>query len=134
MIDNHLARSARLYDHLATRRAAPPTAFRRLFKRSIGDAEYGLALVEAVAHLNHLWQGWPHHASKARRRSMGMAGKQEPIDDIMTTAEAHEASAMPMARAVHADPDARPTAESVPLPDALTCEPVDTQKPRAMGL
>ena len=58
-----------------------------------------------------------------------MAGKRELTDDIMTTAEAHEASAMPMSRAVHADPDARPTAESVPLPEALTCEPMDTKSP-----
>jgi hypothetical protein len=27
-----------------------------LFKRSIGPAEYGLALVEAIAHVNHLYQ------------------------------------------------------------------------------
>ncbi|MGJ8558592.1 MAG: MBL fold metallo-hydrolase, partial [Sulfitobacter geojensis] len=30
--------------------------FSPLFKRKIGEAEYGLALVEAVAHLSHLYQ------------------------------------------------------------------------------
>ncbi|MCA3444832.1 MAG: MBL fold metallo-hydrolase, partial [Rhodobacter sp.] len=37
--------------------AEPRTAtdcFTPLFKRQIGPAEYGLALVESVAHLNHL--------------------------------------------------------------------------------
>jgi len=32
--------------------------FQPLFKRTIAEGEYGLALVEAVAHLNHLfWAG-----------------------------------------------------------------------------
>ncbi len=55
MIENHEAALARLLDHLAI----PQTAnqcFQPLFKRDIGPAEFGLALVEAVAHLNCLLQ------------------------------------------------------------------------------
>lgn len=54
MIDNHLGALDRLRNHLA---AGPRTAtecFPPLFKRPIGEGEYGLALVESVAHLNHL--------------------------------------------------------------------------------
>lgn len=50
----HAAALDRLRAHLA---AAPATAtgcFAPLYGRRIGEAEYGLALVEAVAHLNHL--------------------------------------------------------------------------------
>jgi glyoxylase-like metal-dependent hydrolase (beta-lactamase superfamily II) len=53
MIDNHNSALARLLDHLAT----PATAagcFVALFRRPIGEPDYGLALVEAVAHLNYL--------------------------------------------------------------------------------
>lgn len=53
MIDNHDGALARLRDHLAQPRRATD-CFAPLFKRQIGPAEYGLALVEAVAHLNHL--------------------------------------------------------------------------------
>lgn len=54
MRDNHLSALDRVVDLLA---AAPQTAvgcFPALFKRPIGPAEIGLALVELVAHLNHL--------------------------------------------------------------------------------
>ena len=54
LIENHHGALSRLEAHL---RDAPRTAadcFAPLFKRSIGDAEYGLALVESIAHLNHL--------------------------------------------------------------------------------
>ena len=53
LIDNHDNALERLYETLK----APHTAvdcFRTLFVRDIRPAEYGLALVEAVAHLNHL--------------------------------------------------------------------------------
>lgn len=53
LIDNHHGALQRLCDHLAT----PHTAhecFAPLYKREIGAGEYGLALVEAVGHLNHL--------------------------------------------------------------------------------
>lgn len=55
LIENHHGALNRLYDHLKV----PATAaecFPPLFKRPIGKSEYGLALVESVAHLNHLHQ------------------------------------------------------------------------------
>ena len=61
LIDNHHGALRRLRSHLKT----PHTAgecFAPLFKRSIGAGEYGLALVEAVAHMNHLW-----HLGEVRR-------------------------------------------------------------------
>jgi glyoxylase-like metal-dependent hydrolase (beta-lactamase superfamily II) len=54
MVENHEGALARLRAHLA---GAPRTAaecFPPLFKRRIDAGTYGLALVEAVAHLNHL--------------------------------------------------------------------------------
>ena len=54
LIDNHNNSLPRLIEHLKT----PQTAvgcFEILYKRKIGKGEYGLALVEAVAHLNHLF-------------------------------------------------------------------------------
>lgn len=57
MIENHEGALARLMAHLDTPRTAAD-CFLPLFKRDIGGSEYGLALVEAVAHLNHLlYQG-----------------------------------------------------------------------------
>ncbi|MEL7179307.1 MAG: MBL fold metallo-hydrolase [Pseudomonadota bacterium] len=55
LIDNHHGALKRLLDHLTEPRAAGE-CFLPLFKRNIGAGEYGLALVEAVAHLNHLHQ------------------------------------------------------------------------------
>ncbi len=55
MIENHHGALARLFDHLATSQVAVD-CFQPLFRRSVAEAEYGLALVEAVAHLNHLHQ------------------------------------------------------------------------------
>ncbi len=55
MIENHHGALKRLLEHLSEPRSAGE-CFAPLFKRSIGPAEYGLALVEAVAHLNHLHQ------------------------------------------------------------------------------
>ncbi len=54
LIDNHHGALVRLSDHLAQPRTAHE-CFLPLFKREIGGGEYGLALVEAVAHLNHLY-------------------------------------------------------------------------------
>ncbi len=54
LIDNHHGALDRLAGHLDE----PHTAgecFPPLFKRTIGEGEYGLALVEAIAHLNHLF-------------------------------------------------------------------------------
>ena len=56
MIENHEG----ALERLLVRLERPHTAaecFAALFKRPIGEAEYGLALVEAVAHLNHLMHG-----------------------------------------------------------------------------
>ncbi|MGR3503161.1 MBL fold metallo-hydrolase [Pseudaestuariivita sp.] len=52
--DNHHTALDRLRDHLRTPKTAGE-CFAPLFKRTIGPAEYGLALVESVAHCSHLW-------------------------------------------------------------------------------
>ncbi len=64
LIDNHLGALDRLRSHLK----APHTAaecFLPIFKRQVGGGEYGLALVEAVAHCSHLWQAG--EATRVRR-------------------------------------------------------------------
>ena len=61
LIDNHHGALDRLRAHLTEPRSAGE-CFMPLFKRQIKGGEYGLALVEAVAHLNHL-----HQAGLARR-------------------------------------------------------------------
>ena len=55
LIDNHHGALSRLLDYITSPKAAGD-CFAPLFKRSIGEAEYGLALVESVAHLSHLYQ------------------------------------------------------------------------------
>lgn len=52
---NHFETLERLYDHLVQPQTAV-ACFPALFRRKIGASNYGLALVEAVAHLNHLYQ------------------------------------------------------------------------------
>lgn len=54
LIQNHHGGLERLLKHLETPKSAGE-CFVPLFKRKIGDAEYGLALVEAIAHVNHLY-------------------------------------------------------------------------------
>ncbi len=54
LVDNHHGALRRLLDHLDRPKSAAE-CFAPLFKRPIGEGEYGLALVEAVAHLNHLY-------------------------------------------------------------------------------
>lgn len=54
LIDNHHAALQRLLTHLK-RPSTAAGCFDVLYKRKIGGGEYGLALVEAIAHLNHLW-------------------------------------------------------------------------------
>ncbi len=54
LIDNHHSALARLLETLDSPKTAPD-CFGTLFKRTIGDAEYGLALVESLAHLSHLY-------------------------------------------------------------------------------
>ena len=55
LIDNHHGALARLRTHLDRPRTAAD-CFAPLFKRTIGPGVYGLALVEAIAHVNHLYQ------------------------------------------------------------------------------
>ncbi|MDD7969495.1 MBL fold metallo-hydrolase [Roseinatronobacter alkalisoli] len=67
MIENHIGALNRLHQHLSEPRKAG-ACFGPLFKREITGAVYGLALVEAVAHLNHLT------ATGRARRWMGEDG------------------------------------------------------------
>lgn len=62
LIDNHHGALKRLGTHLAEPRRAGD-CFMPLFKREIGGGEYGLALVEALAHCNHM-----HQTGRATRR------------------------------------------------------------------
>lgn len=55
--------------------------------------------------------------------------KNDPIDQIQTSAEVHEASALPCARVVHADADAPRTAEMEPLPEAVAAMPIEAKSP-----
>jgi glyoxylase-like metal-dependent hydrolase (beta-lactamase superfamily II) len=52
--DNHLGALDRLRRHLDQPRTATD-CFQPLFLRQIGSGEYGLALVEAMSHVLHLW-------------------------------------------------------------------------------
>ena len=54
LADNHYGALVRLMEHLSEPRTAAE-CFPPLFKRKIGEDVYGLALVEALAHLNHLF-------------------------------------------------------------------------------
>ncbi|MEP6065628.1 MAG: MBL fold metallo-hydrolase [Paracoccaceae bacterium] len=55
LIDNHHGALDRLLAYLESPLSAAE-CFTPLFKRKIGSGEYGLALVEAIAHLSHLHQ------------------------------------------------------------------------------
>jgi glyoxylase-like metal-dependent hydrolase (beta-lactamase superfamily II) len=67
MIENHHGALERLVKHLKEPRTGGE-CFAPLFKRKIGRGEYGLALVEALAHLNHL------HQTGIATRTMGDDG------------------------------------------------------------
>ena len=67
MIENHHGALARLVEHLREPRKGGD-CFVPLFKRKIGRSAYGLALVEALAHLNHL------HQTGIATRTMGDDG------------------------------------------------------------
>ncbi|WP_236940051.1 MBL fold metallo-hydrolase [Falsihalocynthiibacter arcticus] len=54
LIKNHHSGLERLLDFLETPKTAHE-CFPPLYKRTIGEGEYGLALVEAIAHVNHLY-------------------------------------------------------------------------------
>ena len=64
LIENHHGALKRLRDHLRTPHTAAE-CFLPIFKRQVGGGEYGLALVEAVAHCAHLWQAG--EATRVRR-------------------------------------------------------------------
>ena len=55
LIENHHSALRRLATFIEEPRTAAE-CFPAIFKRKIGESEYGLALVEALAHLNHLYQ------------------------------------------------------------------------------
>ena len=55
LIHNHHSALERLLEYLDTPKSGGE-CFSALFKRAIGEGEYGLALVEATAHLSHLYQ------------------------------------------------------------------------------
>jgi glyoxylase-like metal-dependent hydrolase (beta-lactamase superfamily II) len=63
LAENHESALERLARHLAEPRTAAD-CFPPLFMREIGPGEYGLALVEAMAHCNHLW----HRGLATRKR------------------------------------------------------------------
>lgn len=54
LVDNHHGALDRLRSHLSDAPRTASECFAPLFKRKINDGTYGLALVEAVGHLNHL--------------------------------------------------------------------------------
>ena len=64
LIDNHHGALDRLLGYLDAPKSAAD-CFAPLFRRSIAEGEYGLALVEAVAHLSHLYQ--KGQATRTRR-------------------------------------------------------------------
>lgn len=63
LIENHHGALARLEAYIDTPRTAAE-CFQPLFMRAIRPGEYGLALVEAMAHVLHLW----HHGKATRHR------------------------------------------------------------------
>ncbi|WP_101068784.1 MBL fold metallo-hydrolase [Roseovarius salinarum] len=73
LADNHHGALARLEAHLSAPRTAAE-CFMPIFKREVGDGEYGLALVEALAHCLHLW-----HAGRVRRGRSGDAWTWQTI-------------------------------------------------------
>ncbi len=56
LIENHEHALDRLVTALRERPRTAAECFTPIFKREIGDPQYGLALAESVAHLNHLHQ------------------------------------------------------------------------------
>jgi len=56
LIENHDHALARIAAELTRGPLSAAETFTAIFKRPIGAGEYGLALGEAVAHMNHLWR------------------------------------------------------------------------------
>lgn len=67
LIENHEAALNRLEDALRTAPRTAADCFDVLYRRRIAESEYGLALVEAVGHVNHL-------AATGRIRPAGLTG------------------------------------------------------------
>ena len=63
LVDNHESALARIEAALAHAPARAVDLFDTLYRREIAEGEFGLALAEAVAHLNHL-----HRAGRVGRR------------------------------------------------------------------
>ncbi|MEM6943337.1 MAG: MBL fold metallo-hydrolase [Pseudomonadota bacterium] len=70
LIENHENALDRIMAALAAKPATATELFDPIFRRPIGDAEFGLALVEAVAHANHL------------HRLGAVAGKMRPDGSV----------------------------------------------------
>ncbi|MCE0504475.1 MBL fold metallo-hydrolase [Roseivivax sp. GX 12232] len=62
LVDNHHGALGRLEAFLAEEPRSAAECFPPLFMRRISDGEYGLAMVEAMAHCLHLW----HHGRAER--------------------------------------------------------------------
>ena len=62
MIENHESALLRIETALGREALTATGIFPALYRREIGKGEFGLALVEAVAHLNHL-----HRAGRVTR-------------------------------------------------------------------
>ncbi len=78
LIDNHHGALRRLRKHLQEPRIAAE-CFPPLFKRKIDGGTYGLALVEAVAHLNHMHQ--TGEVSRERRDDGAWLWRMKERDD-----------------------------------------------------
>jgi len=55
LMDNHHGALERLAEHIEQPKTAVE-CFAPLFKRSISEKVFGMALVEAMAHVNHMWK------------------------------------------------------------------------------
>lgn len=60
---------------------------------------------------------------------MALADQPDVTDAISTSAEAHEASALPCANVIHTEPQAKPTPEIVQLPESVRKESVEAKSP-----
>jgi len=56
LVENHTNALARIEAALAERASTAIGLFPALYRRAIGEAEFGLALAEAVSHVNHLYR------------------------------------------------------------------------------
>ncbi len=77
LIDNHDGALGRIEAELARRPLTAAEAMPAIFRRPIGAAEYGLAIGEAVAHMNHLLRTGraSRHADPARSWRFTLPGR-----------------------------------------------------------